>query len=67
MLQEICLQTSLTMFVSALTLVLVCLAVLALAVLPYEVKVEDYADVADMEADCPVLNDTLVSPHHSAA
>lgn len=55
------------MFVSALTLVLVCLAVLALAVLPYEVKVEDYADVADMEVDCPVLNDTLVSPHHSAA
>ncbi|MCA6365099.1 MAG: hypothetical protein IM638_18860 [Bacteroidetes bacterium] len=55
------------MFVSALTLVLVCLAVLALAVLPYEVKVEDYTDVAGMETDCPVLNDTLVSPQHSAA
>jgi hypothetical protein len=55
------------MFVSALTLVLVCLAVLSLAVLPYEVKVEDYTDVAEMETECPVMHDTLVRPQVKAA
>ncbi|MCU0434502.1 MAG: hypothetical protein MUC87_13700 [Bacteroidia bacterium] len=64
---DICVQTTRTMLLSALILAFVCLAILALAFLPYEVKVEDYTDVAGMETDCPVLRDTLVQPGATAA
>lgn len=50
------------MLVSFITLLTICALVSLLALVPVEVKVEDYTDVAEMEMECSVLNEKLTAP-----
>jgi hypothetical protein len=55
------------MLVSLITLLTICALISLLAFIPVEVKIEDYTDVAGMESECSIVNETLVRPHHRVA